>query len=626
MSAAPGRRRTVRGATVTGALVAASLSATAFGPAGAEVLSDDSRADAAIEARPMEALGRGVVAVRSGETEVLVSWRLLGLDPAGLGFHVERSADGGAWQRLTDEPLTGGTNLVDASADLGVDNAYRVVPVADGDEQEPGEAFTLTAEHAVEPAHRIPIAAGGPVKFVWVGDLDSDGEYDFVLDRQTSPQSIEAYRSDGTRLWSVDLGPNSTDQDNIEGGSATIDVGHWDGVTVADLDDDGRAEVALRVANGVTFGDGETLELDDDVHQAIAILDGQTGAARATAPVPDDYVADGPMYARFGVGYLDGTTPHLVGYLKNRVGDGGFNLMYAAWTFDGTDLTQEWTFLRGDQDLPDGHNTRIVDVDGDGRDEIAEIGFVLNGDGTLRYTLGPDVIHGDRFHIADIDPARPGLEGYGVQQRNPSGLLEYYYDASTGEMLWGHLGTAGTDVGRGMVGDIDPNHPGMEAWSFSGLYNASTNELAEPDTSLSPWPQLGLWWDGDPMIELLNDGKIEQWDPASPAPSNALPRLETIGRYGAVNAAGGRNPALVGDIVGDWREEAVYTNAGFDELIVFTTDVPSDLRLPTLAHDPAYRNAMTLKGYMQSHHTSYFIGDGMSTPPRPNITYAGTDE
>ncbi|WP_203861807.1 hypothetical protein [Plantactinospora mayteni] len=27
------------------------------------------------------------------------------------------------------------------------------------------------------------------------------------------------------------------------------------------------------------------------------------------------------------------------------------------------------------------------------------------------------------------------------------------------------------------------------------------------------------------------------------------------------------------------------------------------------------------EGYMQSHHVDYFLGAGMSTPPRPNITY-----
>jgi rhamnogalacturonan endolyase len=600
------------GVLVTAAVVQASAAAE---PELDQVAGAGAGTAAAVAAagRPVEDLGRGVVAVRSSDTEVLVGWRSLVTDTPGLGFHVERSTAGGAWTRLTDEPLTGATNLVDGSADLGQPNSYRVVPVAGGEEQPPSGAYELSADHAAEPVHRVPIEPGGPIKFVWVGDLDGDGEYDYVVDRQTSPQSIEAYRSDGTQLWTVDLGPNSLDQDNIEGGSSTIDVGHWDGVTVADLDGDGRSEVALKAADGVTFGAGETLGLDDDVQQVVAILDGESGAALATAPLPDEYLADGPLSARFGVGSLDGVGSHLVAYLKNRKDDGAFNLAVAAWSFDGAELDEKWVWHRGSTDAPDGHNTRIVDVDGDGKDEVAEIGFVLNGDGTLRYSLGPDVVHGDRFHIADIDPDRPGLEGYGVQQSNPSGLLEYYYDADTGEMLWEHHGAIG-DVGRGMAGDVDPDHPGMEVWSFSGLFNAASNELTEPDTSLAPWPQLGLWWDGDPMIELLNDGKIEEWDPQDPRPSGSLRRIETISRFGAKSAAGGRNPALVGDILGDWREEAVYPGTNDDELVVFTTDVPTDLRLTTLAQDPAYRNGMTVKGYLQSHHPSFYLGSGMDLP------------
>ncbi len=42
------------------------------------------------------------------------------------------------------------------------------------------------------PIVRGPLRSGGPIKFVWVGDLDGDGEYDYVLDRRTSPQTIEA--------------------------------------------------------------------------------------------------------------------------------------------------------------------------------------------------------------------------------------------------------------------------------------------------------------------------------------------------------------------------------------------------------------------------------------------------
>ncbi|RVX43745.1 hypothetical protein EDD27_6439 [Nonomuraea polychroma] len=603
---------------------AAVIASAVLAVSTALVAGSTSTASALAGPRVMENLGRGVVAVRSGSTSVLVTWRLLGLDPDGIGFNVYRSTAGGSYVKLNPSVLTGGTNYVDSTADLTRANSYYVRPVVGGVEQAPSRAFTLTANHATEPVVRLPLRAGGPVKFVWVGDLDGDGEYDYVLDRQTSPQKIEAYRSNGQFLWQVDMGPNSTNQDNIEGGSSTIDVGHNDGVTVHDLNSDGRAEVAVRIANGVTFGNGTRFTNSDNNRQFIAILDGATGAPRATAPVPTDYLADGPMYARFGVGYLDGTTPSLVAYMKNRIGSGDFNLMMTAWRFTGTALTQQWKWLRGNQDMPDGHNTRIIDVNGDGTDEVAEIGFVLNGNGTLRYSLAPQgIIHGDRFHIAKMDPNRPGLQGYGVQQVNPSGLREYYYDAANGSMIWKHVESGTADVGRGMAGDIDPGFPGMEVWSFSGLYNAPSNRLTESDTSLRPWPHLGLWWDGDVTMELLNDGKIEKWNPNNPTTTGSVPRLVSTWNYGAVNASG-PNPAFVGDILGDWREEVVYTNAAYNELIIFTTNVPSSTRLYTLAHNPAYRNAMTLKGYMQSHHVDYFLGAGMAKPPRPNITYAGS--
>ncbi|MFI9832418.1 hypothetical protein ACIHIX_32565 [Streptomyces sp. NPDC051913] len=606
-----------RAGAATAAALLALASLWAVGP------TDPASADtAAPSARVMENLGRGVVAVRSSSTQVLVSWRLLGLDPEGIGFNVYRSTAGGAYTRLNAGVLTGGTNYTDATADLTRSNSYRVTPVVGGQEQTPSSAFTLTANHATEPVVRVPLRSGGPVKFAWVGDLDGDGAYDYVIDRQTSPQTLEAYRGDGTFLWQVNLGPNSQNQDNIEPGSSTVDVGNWDGVTVYDFDSDGDAEVALKIADGVTFGDGTTWTHADDSRQWMAVLDGRTGALSRYSSIPTTYLSDGPLAARLGVAYLDGTTPSLVAFMKNRQDGGAFNLMIGAWKYDGASLDRQWTWQRGSQDAPDGHNTRAIDVNGDGTDEIAEIGFVLNGDGTLRYSMGPKgIVHGDRFHIADMDPSRPGLEGYGVQQDNPSGLLEYYYDASTGALIWQHYGGP-ADVGRGMAADIDSRYPGMEVWSFSGLYNARTDALTEPDTAKRPWPQLGLWWDGDLTAELLNDGKIEKWDPLNPTSTGSVPRLVSTWNYGAVDASQGINPLFVGDILGDWREEAMYTDSTYDELIIFTTNRPTTTRLYTLAHNPAYRNAMTFKGYMQSHQVDYFLGSGMSTPPRPHITYA----
>ncbi|KAJ0115670.1 hypothetical protein J7T55_010493 [Diaporthe amygdali] len=511
------------------------------------------------------------------------------------------------------------TNFVDVAPELGENNTYFVRAVVDGNEGSDSGSYTLAADNDAEPVVRIALKSGGTIKSVWVGDLDGDGEYDYVIDRQTSSQSIEAYKSDGTFLWEVNLGPNSENQNNIEPGSSTIDVGHWDGVTVYDLDSDGKAEVAVRIANGVVFGDGEEFTAgEDDNHQFIAILDGETGVLRATSEVPDDYISDGPLDARFGVGYLDGETPHLVAFLKNRQDGGAFNLIEAAWTFDGVKAELAWKWLRGDTDEADGHNTRIIDVDGDGVDEVAEIGFLLEGNGTLRYSLADSgIYHGDRWYIAKMDPGRDGLQGYGIQQDNEDLLYEYYYDATDGSVLWKHYGDEVGDVGRGIAGDIDPNYEGMEVWSFPGIYNAPSNKRTDNDTDSAPWPGQTLWWNGDILSEQYNDGKIEEWD----YETGSVVRIESAWHYGA--STSNKYPLLIADIFGDWREEMVLTNSDNDELLIFTTNIPSDIRLYTLAHNPAYRNDMTVKGYIQSHHVDYFLGEGMEAPPKPEIYYVG---
>lgn len=128
--------------------------------------------------RPMENLGRGVVAVRSNETAVLVGWRLLGLDDKNIGFNVYRATGSGSAKLLNSKVLTGGTNFQDLEPDLGESNTYHVRPVLNGKEQAESGKFTLAADNAEEPVVRIPIKAGGAIKFLWVGDLDGDGVSD----------------------------------------------------------------------------------------------------------------------------------------------------------------------------------------------------------------------------------------------------------------------------------------------------------------------------------------------------------------------------------------------------------------------------------------------------------------
>lgn len=78
-----------------------------------------------------------------------------------------------------------------------------------------------------------------------------------------------------------------------------------------------------------------------------------------------------------------------------------------------------------------------------------------------------------------------------------------------------------------------------------------------------------------------------------------------------------------GDILGDWREEIICCGYNWDSLIIYSTTIPTDYRLNTLSQDPAYRNDMTSKGYYQSNMLSYYLGDGMDTPPQPDVAYVG---
>lgn len=599
--------------------------------------------EASVEATPqpsaaprvMEKLGRGVVAVPSGSRKVLVTWRLLGLDPADLGFNVYRSAGGAAPVQLNTAPITDRTNFEDATVDLAAGNVYTVKPVVGGVEQAASTSNTLAAHAAVEPVIRIPLAAlpaaGYRTKYIWVGDLDGDGEFDFVIDRLApgsgtpdvgaGHQFLEGYRRDGKRLWQIDMGPLSLYVDNIRPGAATLSMGMLDGATVADLDGDGQAEVILKIADGTVLGDGTVFRESDPELQHLAILDGQTGRLRASTAFPTVHLAKaGRLATQLGVGSSDGLRPTVYLWGRNRNKDKSFNDVFANYSFDGATVTTNWTLARpGSLGAEASHQMRLIDVDGDGSDEFATGNFMVNSNGTWRYVL-PGVNHGDRFFIGKFSKDSTGMDGFGVQQNNPSLMTEYYYDATNGTIRWAHHNPAGSgveDIGRGMAADIDPRFPGFEVWSFKGVHNGPSGVRTEPSDS-KPWPAHSLWWDGDLLAENLSGPRMEKWHAAT----SGLSRVLTLSKFGA--SLYGENPGFYGDILGDWRTEVVTMNSAQTELIIFTTNVPSGHRLYTMAHNPAYRNHLTIKGYMQSANLDYYLGADMDAPPVPNIRYAGS--
>lgn len=605
----------------------------------------------------MENLGRGVVAVRTGSTQVYVGWRMLGTDPSNIAFNVYRSANGGSAVRLNGSPISSSTNLVDGGANLGQTNSYSVRPVIGGVEQAASAAFTLPANAPTQQFMRVPlqIPAGGTtpdgVSYTYnagdcsVGDLDGDGEYEIVVkwdpsNAKDNAQSgytgnvfLDAYELNGQRLWRIDLGRN------IRAGA------HYTQFIVYDLDSDGKAEVACKTADATISGTGQVIGNASanwrntsgyilSGPEFLTIFNGQTGAIRATANyVPsrgtvgnwgDTY---GNRVDRFlaGVAYLDGTRPSLImcrGYYTRTV--------LAAWDWRNGQLTQRWRFDTRSDSSPGApapgfsnwegmgnHQLTIGDVDGDGRDEIIYGAIAINNDGVGMYTTG--LGHGDALHMSDMDPDRAGLEVYGPHE-TPSLYGSFgseMRDARSGTILWGASGQ-GADVGRGVAMDIDPRSRGYEAWSTrGGLFTCKGVQIT---SSRPSQVNFAVWWDGDFLREILDGTTIFKWDWNNNA-SNTILAASGIASNNGTKAT----PALSADILGDWREEVIWRESNSSALRVYTTTIVANNRLYTLMHDRQYREAIAWQNvaYNQPPHPGFYVGDGMNSPPVPNISLVG---
>lgn len=609
------------------AVLAASVAVTALVGAGLTTLATDS-AEAAT-ARQVERLDRGVVSVHT-DSGNLVSWRWLGTDPNDVSFNVYR-----AGTKVNSTPVSGSTNFFHSGAPAQAD--YTVRAVVGGAEQ----ADSVHAVQLRTGYKDVPITppAGGTTpdgvaytyeaNDVSVGDLDGDGALEFVLkwyptNAKDNSQSgytgntvVDAVKLDGTRLWRVDLGRN------IRSGA------HYTQFQVYDYDGDGKAEVAMKTADGTRDGTGAVIGSSSADHrnssgyvlagpEFLTMFNGQTGKAMGTVdyvPARGTVSSWGDSYGnrvdRFlaGTAYLDGTRPSLVmarGYYTRTV--------IAAWDWRNGAFARRWTFDTSSStnsgkgyDGQGNHSLSVADVDADGKDEIVYGAMTVddNGNGLWTTKLG----HGDAGHLGDLVPSRAGLEYFKVSE-DTSKPGSWMADARTGQILW--QTASGADNGRGVAADIYAGSAGAEAWSASDttLRSATGASLGREPSSIN----FVTWWDGDPVRELLDGTRIDKYGTSGDT------RLLTASGVHSNNGTKS-TPSLSGDILGDWREEVVWPTSNNTALRIYSTPVETGTKITTLLHDTQYRTALAWQNtaYNQPPHPSFFIGNGMATAPRPSV-------
>lgn len=373
------------------------------------------------------------------------------------------------------------------------------------------------------------------------------------------------------------------------------------------------------------------------------------GSEIETIPFPFPRVDDGLMWGDYawnriepcnrvdrflsGVAYLDGVHPSLIvcrGYYT-RSCVAAYDLRAGhhvlRWQVDSGFLPMKNPFAISPEDAQDGtderygalarqgnHSLSTADVDGDGCMEIIYGAACIDHDGTLLYSSRdhlPDgrlakLGHGDSMHVADIDPDVPGLEIFNVFEEGKCAPYGFALrDAQTGEVRFGEYHEG--DLGRCMIGDVLPEVRGLQVWS-KGMFDCKGNRLDAPEPSTNA----RIYWMGDLTTQVTDtpdylhsekNGRVcDLHRGVVLAPEGTLTNNGTKG-----------NPCLIGDILGDFREELLLRTADSSAIRIYTTTDVAHHKLPTMMHDPQYRCGIAWQNncYNQPVYPSFYYASDM---------------
>jgi len=268
------------------------------------------------------------------------------------------------------------------------------------------------------------------------------------------------------------------------------------------------------------------------------------------------------------------------------------------------------------------HQLTVADVTGDGLDEIFLGSTAINSNGTLRWcTLRG---HGDAMHVGNHNPwlgdqmVIAVLEGNGNAPYAVRGMQ--IINARTGETI--AYFDAGSDTGRGMTGDIDPDYPGNEAWAASGV--GLIGKIDQDYSRLSGAPgamTFATFWGGGTSRAFLGGVSVDEIVKVRTGVYEArnlitFPGVESNHGTKAV-------PMLQADLLGDFREEVILREADSSAMRIFTSTIPTIHEgpyaipvtgIPTLWDNHQYRMqvACQMSAYNQPPWPSWYIGHNMA--------------
>jgi lysophospholipase L1-like esterase len=630
--------------------------------------------DRALVATAITADNNALAGAQSG---VYLSWRLFKEDPSNISFDVYRNG------AKIKEGLKV-TNWLDAAGKAG-DEYYVVASSGIGsDASKPDKVKAWANQYKefqlVKPEDET-MPDGSVCTYtandMSVGDLNGDGDYELIVKwypsnakdnsgyGYTGKTFLDAYDYDRngniSLMWRIDLGVN------IRSGA------HYTQFQVADINGDGKAEVAFKTADGTTTYSYDnalkqftetgyvgacdsaalptnTISAANDYRNSngfvlagpeyLTVFNGETGKVMDTVnydPLRGDVASWGDSYGnrvdRFlaGTAYLDGVHPSFIFargyYTKTYV---------AAYTMVDGKLTEQWLFSSEDPtdigsytssqvQAQGNHNLMIADVDKDGKDEIIYGSIGIDNDGKLKWNTG--LGHGDAEHL--IPQADGSYYVFAVHEHTDATYSYEIHDANTGAIVWGSP-QSGKDCGRGLSADIDPTAANEEMWANpawngkdGGLYSSQStlgNTIKVSDNT--PSVNFTIYWDGDLLSEMFDhtfneaqyvpvSTNITKWDYENNKEKTLFESSEVYTSNGTKG-----NPGLIADIMGDWREEMVLRcSADNSKIRMYTTNATTDYSIPTLLQDSVYRLSVLWQntGYNQPTDLGYNLTQGLIT-------------